>query len=146
LKNLAQTPPSSLEEKIEALKEKFGALTSMEEKYLALIAMGRELPPLKNEYKIEPYLVRGCQSKLYLYSYLDQGKIFFESSADALISAGLVALLIAVYSGQSPETLLRHSPTFLHELGIYASLSPNRSHGLSHIHLRMQQDALKYIV
>lgn len=146
LKNLLEETSLSLEEKIDFFKKKFESTTSPEGKYQVLIGLGRSLPPFKETNKVEKYLVRGCQSKLYLYSYALQGKIFFEVTADALISAGLAALLAGIYSGEAPEILLKHSPDFLHELGIYASLSPNRSNGLSALHLRMQQDALHLLI
>jgi cysteine desulfuration protein SufE len=136
----------SLGEKINLLKKKFTPINAPEQKYHILIEMGRNLPPFKEKNKIEKNLVRGCQSKLYLYSYENQGKIFFEVFSDALISAGLAALLINTYQGEPLETLIKHSPDFLHELGIYTSLSPNRSNGLSQIHLKMQQDALQFLI
>lgn len=146
LKNLLEEISSSLEEKINFFKKKFTSVESPEGKYQILIELGRSLPPFKEAGKIEKNLVRGCQSKLYLHAYMTQGKIFFEATADALISAGLAALLVGIYSGEMPEVILKHSPDFLHELGIYASLSPNRSNGLSALHLRMQQEALQFLV
>jgi len=134
------------DKKVDLLKKRYFALASSEEKYIEIIEMGRKLPPLTPEAKKEENLVRGCQSRLYLHSWTEQGKIFFAAEADALISAGLAALLIDVYSGETPETILQTPPDFLNELGIYSSLSLNRSNGLAHIHLRMKQDALKSLV
>lgn len=136
----------SLDEKIDLLKKKIISIASAEEKYHLLIEMGKKLPALPEEHKTEQNMVRGCQSKLYLYSYEENEKIFFKASADALISAGLAALLVSVYSGETAETILKRPPDFLETLGIYASLSPNRSNGLSHIHLKMKQEALKFII
>ena len=136
----------SFDKKVDRLKKRYFALASSEEKYIEIIEMGRKLPPLTPEAKKEENLVRGCQSRLYLHSWIEQGKIFFAAEADALISAGLAALLIDVYSGEAPEAVLKNPPDFLHELGIYASLSLNRSNGLAHIHLRISQDALKFLV
>ena len=70
----------------------------------------------------------------------------FEAEADALISAGLAALLTQVYSGETPETILKCPPTYLDEIGISASLTPNRANGLYSIHLRMKQEALKLLM
>ena len=76
---------------------------------------------------------------MYLYTNSSEGKIVFQGSSDALISQGLAALLIRIYSGESPETILKCPPNFLEELGIPASLSPNRANGLYSLHLRMKQ-------
>ncbi len=133
------------DEKIAAIKRKFSSL-SPTEKYQLLMEWGKNLAALPPEQLIEANEVRGCQSKLYLYSEFREGKIFFFSQSDALISAGLAALLIQAYNGESPETLLKRPPDFLHELGISTSLSPSRSNGLLHIHLRMKQDALKFLI
>lgn len=108
--------------------------------------MGRSLPTFEAQYKTPDRIVRGCQSTLYLRSFLIEGKMFFEAASDALISAGLAALLIYVYSGESPETILKRPPDFLAEIGIMATLSMNRSNGLAHIHLRMKQDAISSLI
>jgi len=116
---------------------------SREERYHLLMEMGQRLPPFPESCKTPDRIVQGCQSTLYLHAFLSEGKLFFEAYSDALISAGLAALLIAVYSGETPETILTCPPTFLSELGIAASLSPNRSNGLAELHLRMKQEALQ---
>ena len=132
-------------EKAEGLKKKFSLLTT-DERYQLLIQMGQKLSPFPEEYRTPDRIVPGCQSTLYLLSTLSDGKLYFKAQADALISAGLAALLIAAYSGESPETILTCPPDFITELGITASLSLNRSNGLANIHLRMKQEALKNLV
>ncbi|MDF2549745.1 MAG: putative sufE-like protein, partial [Chlamydiales bacterium] len=111
-----------------------------------IIALGRETPKLALDYQTEENLVRGCQSVMHLYSTLSEGKMHFEASSDALISFGLAVLLIKVYSGETPETVLKCPPTYLTELGIANSLTPNRANGLYSIHLKMKQDALKKLM
>ncbi len=137
---------SNYDRKAAAVKLKFALMRTSEERYQALIEMGRAMAPLAEIYKTEGRIVKGCQSTLYLYSILREGRIFFEASSDALISAGLAALLIHVYSGETPETVLKRAPDFINEIGIPAALSPNRSNGLANIHLRMKQDALNCLV
>lgn len=132
-------------EKTEEIKKIFAPLTA-EQRYARLIELGRQLPSFPAECKTEDRQVKGCQSLLYLAAHVEEGKLYFQASADALISAGLAALLIAVYSGESAETILTYPPTFISELGLSSSLSPNRSNGLAHIHLRMKQEALKALV
>lgn len=127
------------------VKNLFKNLHTPEEKYQKIIELGRELPQIDPTLKISENIVKGCQSIVYLSSEMIDGKIFFYSSSDALISAGLAALLIIAYNGQSPEAILQNRPTFLEDLQIYTSLSPGRANGIANIYLRMQQESLKYL-
>lgn len=122
--------------------KKFLVLPSMEERYAAIIEMGRELPPYPEEKKTQEHLVQGCQSIFYLDASLKEGKIVFSAFSDALISRGLAALLFSVYNKEPPETLLTYPPKFLTEIGILSQLSPTRSNGLAHMHARMKSLSL----
>lgn len=128
------------------MKELFLQCSTEEKRYAKIIELGRSLPSLETSLKVPENLVKGCQSTMYLHSTLRDGKVFFEGESDALISSGLAAILISVYNEESPEVILKCPPDFLEELGISASLTPNRANGLYSIHLRMKQDALKFIL
>lgn len=130
-------------EKQEKMKQLFLACPSEEKKYEKIIELGRALPAFPEEDKRPENFVKGCQSNMYLTSKLDNGLVYFAANSDALISAGLASILLQVYSGETPETILKCPPTYLDDLGISASLTPNRANGLYSIHLRMKQDALK---
>lgn len=132
--------------KQQKVKELFVKCRDEEEKYNKIIELGRALPPLSPAYKTADYLVKGCQSMMYLHSTLEHGVVLFEAQSDALISSGLAALLLLVYNGETPEAILKCPPLYLEELGIRASLTPNRANGLYSIHLRMKQDALKLLI
>lgn len=132
----------TFERKCTEIKKKFASLNS-QERFQTLIEMGRNLPAYPEDLKTEDRLVPGCQSILYLHVFFEDGKCYFQTDGDALISKGLAALLIILYSGESPETILTQSPTFLREIGLIDSLSPSRSNGFAQIHLRMKQEALK---
>ena len=132
--------------KQEEVKSWFKVFLNEEEKYQKIIELGRQLPGLTEQDKIPAHLVKGCQSTMYLVSQLKGDKVEFAAESDALISAGLAALLMHVYSGESPEAILTCPPTYLEELGISASLTPNRANGLYSIHLRMKQDALRLLI
>ena len=133
-------------EKQRHMRDIFLACPSEEDKYEKIMELGRKQPPLSAAFKKPENLVKGCQSQMYLHTYWKGNKVIFEAESDALISAGLAALLIMVYSGESPEAILKCPPTYLDELGINASLTPNRANGLASMHLRMKQDALKLLV
>lgn len=128
------------------VKDSFAAFEGEEQKYERIIQLGRELPKLAPEYKIPENIVKGCQSTVYLRSYLKDGNVYFEAESDALISSGLAAILLHVYNGEPPEVILKCPPDYLEELGISASLTPNRANGLYSIHLRMKQDALRLLM
>ena len=125
--------------------EIFLDFSSSEEKYEKIIEMGRALPPLTPEARIEKNLVQGCQSILYLETTYKEGLIYFNADSEALISKGLAAFLIYVYSGASPEALFKEPPYFLKEIGLHQALSPARSNGLNSLYRKMQQEALKII-
>lgn len=133
-------------EKQSNIKKLFESSQDAEAKYAQIIKLGRELKPLDPQFKTQSNLVKGCQSSLYLHSYWDEGKVYFCAESDALISAGLAALLVMAYSGEKPETIIKCPPNFLEELGITGSLTPNRANGLYSVHLRMKQDALNHIL
>lgn len=135
---------TAFDQKVAFLKKEFANLSSPEKKYQKLMEMGQKLPPYPSAHKTAAYLVRGCQSQLYLHATFQEGKIYFEAASDALISAGLAALLLAAYSGLTPEAILKCPPTFIEELGIITSLSPSRSNGMAQIHLKMKQEALRF--
>lgn len=124
-----------------ALRERFEKLSN-EERYDTLIQMGRSLTSLPESEKTPQNIVSGCQSTLYLSATSEHNRLYFKAHSDALISSGLAALLIELYSGELPETILTKPPTVIEELGISSSLSLNRSNGLAQIHLRMKQLAL----
>jgi len=135
----------SLLAKQEKIKALFAQCTSHDEIYSKIIELGKGLASLDAIDRTSENLVRGCQSIVYLCSTFDEGVITFRAEADALISAGLVVLLISVYSGEDPETIIKYPPDFLEELGVVASLTPSRANGLYNIHLRMKQDAVKFL-
>lgn len=132
--------------KQENIKSRFANCKTLEERYEKIIELGKELPALSEEYCIPENLVKGCQSRMYLSTHLEGGVVIFEGESDALISRGLAALLLYVYSGEKPETILKCPPLYLEELQIASSLSPNRANGLYSLHLRMKQEALKFLV
>jgi len=131
------------DERLHFVKQKFNSMGTPEEKYSYLIEIGRALPSYPPDLRTPDRIVPGCQSTLYLHACLKEDKLFFQSQSDALISQGLAALLIQVYSGLAPQIILLNPPLFLHELGIFASLSPHRSNGLASIYARMKQEALQ---
>lgn len=137
---------SSYQNKQNSIKELFANCHDADARYQRLIQLGKQLPTLKEINKIPENLVSGCQSTMYLSSYLHEGRVFFEAESDALISAGLAALLIHVYSGEIAEVILKFPPDYIQELGIPASLTPSRANGLYSMHLHMKRKALGHLL
>jgi len=135
---------SSFEEKIQKIKIYFSNAKDTEEKYELIIKLGRELNHLGDTEKTKENKIEGCQSNTFVKSSFENGKVFFEATSDALISSGLASILISVYSGEEPSIILKNKPDFLKDIGIEASISPNRANGLYEMFTRMQKDALLY--
>ena len=119
------------------------AFFSVGDKYEKIINLGRKLPPFPAAAKIEENLVAGCQSLLYLECTVRDGLIYFNADSDALISKGLAALLICIYSEEAPDALLTHLPHFLRGLGL--RLSPGRSNGLASLYAQMRSHATEWL-
>jgi cysteine desulfuration protein SufE len=128
------------------VKNLFAHCTTAQMRYEKLIELGRTLPPYPKEWMTPCRIVKGCQSTMYLHTSLVNTKVQFQIHSDALISAGLAALLLAVYNNEPAIAILRCPPDFLEELGIHGSLSPSRSNGLSSLFLKMKQEALQFLL
>lgn len=122
----------------------FQALADWTERYKYIIEQGRKLPPLDEQFKIEDNLVRGCQSQVWLHTYLDDGKVIFEADSDAAITKGLVALMVRFYSEQDPDTIINTDPVFIKKIGMEQHLSPTRSNGLASMVKQMKIYAMAY--
>lgn len=122
----------------------FKALEDWTERYKYIIKLGKELPPLDEEHKIEENLVRGCQSQVWLHTHLDDDKVIFEADSDAAITKGLVALMVRFYSGQTPDTIISTNPDFIKKIGMEEHLSPTRSNGLASMVKQMKIYAMAY--
>lgn len=127
-------------------KDLFKDCSTKERIYQKIIELGKTLPEMPEKHKTSENLVNGCQSLVYLHAELVEKKVYFTAFSEALISAGLAALLIQAYQGQSPETILKIRPSFLEELQIPAVLSPGRSNGLASMYLRMQKISLNFLL
>ncbi len=118
-------------EKIEKLKLDFDSLTHWEQKYEKIIELGKMWPGLTDDLKIDDLKVKGCQSQVWIKADLNsEKKIVFRGDSDALIVKGLVAIILTIYSNETPDTILANDPLFLKEIGFDSGLSPSRSNGL----------------
>lgn len=100
------------------------------DKYNYLIDMGKDMPKIDERFKTNNHLISGCQSRVWLHSNLIEGKIYFTADSDAVITKGIVNLLIRVFSGHTPEEILEANTYFIDKIGLKEHLSPTRSNGL----------------
>lgn len=114
------------------------------DRYQMLIDMGSEQPPLEEQYKTEQNLIDGCQSRVWLQADLIDGKLQFRAESDALIVKGIVALLVRVLSGHTPQEILDADLYFIDRIGLREHLSPTRSNGLGAMLKQMKMYALAF--
>ena len=124
--------------------DEFSGLDDWMDKYQLLIDLGNEQEPLDEKYKIESNLIDGCQSRVWLQADYVDGKLNFTAESDALIVKGIVALLIRVLSGHTPQEILDADLYFIEEIGLKEHLSPTRSNGLLAMVKQMRVYALAF--
>jgi cysteine desulfuration protein SufE len=113
-----------------------------ESKYEHLIDLGKSLPLIRPELKTDDRIIQGCQSRVWLNAQEKNGKIIFTADSDAIITKGMVALMIRVLSGQNPEDIVKAGMEFIDKIGLKEHLSPTRANGLVSMINRMKQEAL----
>jgi cysteine desulfuration protein SufE len=128
----------------EEIVEEFSVFDDWMERYNLLIDMGKSLPLIDPKYKTNEFLIEGCQSKVWLYPQFDGEKIKFTADSDAIITKGIVSLLIRVLSDRTPDEILEADLSFIDEIGLRQNLSPTRSNGLLSMIKRMKTFALVY--
>ncbi len=124
--------------------DEFSVFEDWLDKYNYLIELGNGLPELAPEYRTDEYLIRGCQSRVWLHAELKDGKIEFRADSDAVIVKGIVALLVRVMSGRTPAEILEDDLFFIEQIGLHQNLSPTRSNGLLAMVKKMRTYALAY--
>lgn len=124
--------------------EEFSDFTDWMDKYQLLIDLGNEQEPLDDKYKTESNLIDGCQSRVWLQADYVDGKIVFTAESDALIVKGIIALLIRVLSGHTPQEILDADLYFIDKIGLKDHLSPTRSNGLLAMVKQIRMYALAY--
>lgn len=128
----------------EEVIEEFSDFDDWMDKYQLLIDLGNEQEPLAPEYKNDQNLIDGCQSRVWLQADLVDGKVEFQAESDALIVKGIIALLIKVVSGHTPDEILENELYFIEAIGLKEHLSPTRSNGLLAMVKQMRMYALAF--
>ena len=114
------------------------------DKYNLLIDLGKDLPVIDPKYKVRDFIIEGCQSKVWLHPEFDGDKITFTADSDAIITRGIVSLLIKVLSGRTPEEIISADLYFIEKIGLRQNLSPTRSNGLLSMVRQIKLYAMAY--
>jgi len=135
----------TLEEKQIEIVGEFGIFDDWMDKYEYIIELGKELPIIKEEDKSEDKLIEGCQSRVWLDSSLEDGKMQFVADSDAIITKGIIGLLIRVMNNETPKTIATADLHFIGDIGLQEHLSPTRANGLASMVQKIKMSALKAI-
>ena len=138
------TDQQTIEETEKEIAEEFSLFDSWDDKYEYIIDLGKKLPPLEDQYKIDENRVRGCQSTVWLVADYTNGKIFYKAESDAVIVKGLISMLIRVLSGHSPDEIIAAKLNFIQQIGMTTHLAQTRSNGLLAMVKQMKNFALAY--
>lgn len=134
----------TIQEIQEEIISDFSVMGSWEDKYEYIIQLGKELPLIAEEFKTPDNLIKGCQSRVWLHTELKDGKLFFTGDSDAVITKGLVSLMIYVLSGHTPQDIAAANIHFIDAIGLSSHLSPTRSNGLLSMLKQMKLYAIAY--
>lgn len=135
---------SDINQNIIEIEQEFACFSDWMDKYNHLIEIGKSLPLINPALKEEKYLIQGCQSQVWLFAEYNDGKVWFTADSDAIITRGIVSLLIRIFAEQSPDNILNTGLDFIDRIGLREHLSPTRSNGLNAMIKQMKLYALVF--
>lgn len=128
----------------EEIIDEFSMFDEWDERYQYVIDLGKSLPLIEEEYKTDENIIKGCQSKVWLHAEQEDGKVVFTADSDAILTKGLIAIMIRVFSGQKPADILEADTAFVDEIGLKEHLSPTRANGLVSMIKQIKMYALAF--
>jgi len=134
----------SIAETEQEIIEEFEIFDDWMQKYEHLIDLGKSLPMIDEKHRTDDKLIKGCQSRVWMHSELKDGNVIYTADSDAIITKGMVALMIRVLSGHTPDEIINANLGFVETIGLTRHLSPTRSNGLLSMIKQMKLDALAY--
>ena len=132
-------------EKQNSIIEDFSMFEDWMEKYEFIIELGKEVNLIQEQDKSDDLLIEGCQSRVWLKSEVNNGQMYYFADSDAIITKGIISLLIKVMNGETPSTIAKENLFFIEKIGLQEHLSPTRANGLLEMVKRMRMDAIKNI-
>jgi len=136
----------TIKEEENAVIDEFSVFEDWMDKYEYIIDLGKSLRVIDEKGKTDENLIKGCQSRVWLSSRYEDGRIFFAADSDAIITKGIIALLVRVYNGRTPEEILSSDFSFVEKIGLKENLSPTRANGLVSMIIQIKNYALAYSV
>jgi cysteine desulfuration protein SufE len=124
--------------------DEFAMFDEWDERYQYVIDLGKTLPLIKEDYKTDENVIKGCQSKVWLHGEQQDGRVVFTADSDAILTKGIIAILIRVFSNQKPEAILEADTAFIDEIGLKEHLSPTRANGLVSMIKQIKMYALAF--
>lgn len=134
----------SIQEIQNDIVEEFSMFDDWMDRYEHIIALGKSLPLIKDEYKTETHLIKGCQSRVWVHATLKDGKIVFTADSDAIITKGIIAILVRTFSNQEPGAIIEANTGFIDEIGLKEHLSPTRANGLVNMIKQLKMYAVAF--
>ena len=135
----------TIQETEDGIVEEFSVFTDWMDKYEYIIELGKNVPPIAESAKNENNLIKGCQSRVWLDCSYSDGKLYFSADSDAIITKGIISLLIRVYNGQTPKDIMESDLSFIQKIGLQDNLSPTRANGLVSMIKQIRAYALAYM-
>lgn len=135
---------SSIQERQEEIIEEFSMFEDWMQRYEYMIELGKSLPLIDEKHKTEENIIKGCQSRVWVYAEMNEDDVDFTADSDAIITKGIIAILIRVFSGQKPEDIINADTGFIDEIGLKEHLSPTRANGLVSMIKQMKMYAIAY--
>ncbi len=139
-----QIKVNSIEERQEEIIEEFSMFEDWMQRYEYMIELGKSLPLIDEKFKTDDNIIKGCQSKVWVNAEFKNDNIKFTADSDAIITKGIVAILIRVFSDQKPEDIINAKTDFIDEIGLKEHLSPTRANGLVSMIKQMKMYAIAY--
>ena len=134
----------SIKELQEEIVDEFSMFDDWMQRYEYMIELGKSLPLIDEHYKIDENIIKGCQSKVWVHAEMEDDKIQFTADSDAIITKGIIAILIRVFSGQHPKDIIDADMGFIDEIGLKEHLSPTRANGLVSMIKQLKMYAIAY--
>ena len=135
---------TSIQEEQDAIAQEFEVFDDWLDRYEYLIELSKDLEPLEPKYKTGEYLIQGCQSRVWLIAEMQNGKVVYRAETDAIITKGIISLLIRVLSDKKPDDIVNADLYFMDKIGLRQNLSPSRSNGLLSMVKQMKLYALAF--
>ena len=124
--------------------EEFSMFDDWMQRYEYMIELGKSLPLINDQYKTDDNIIKGCQSKVWVHAEMKDDKVVFTADSDAIITKGIIAILIRVFSNQTPKDIIEADTAFIDEIGLKEHLSPTRANGLVSMIKQLKMYAIAY--